>query len=59
MIAKKKPGGSPDWDDLMSQADALRLERISPEERLEKAKRLADVFRKHGRPLPSCLAALV
>ncbi len=53
---KEKPV---DWEALDLEVYNLRYERISPEERLRKARKLADIYRKAGRPLPNRLAVLV
>ena len=55
-----------DWNDIERQVrqlsragdDGVRL-RASPEEILARAQRLAEYYRKAGKPLPDTLAALV
>ncbi|MFC1848548.1 hypothetical protein ACFLXV_04495, partial [Chloroflexota bacterium] len=46
-------------DDLELEAFNLRFERMSPEDRLRKARELAITFRKHRQPLPDGLADLI
>ena len=48
-----------DWDALDLEVRNLRYEQISPEERLRKAGKLAEIYRKAGKPLPNSLAVLV
>ena len=48
-----------DWDVLDLEVHNLRYEHISPEERLKKAEKLAEIYRKAGKPLPNRLAILV
>ena len=48
-----------DWDALDLEVHNLRYEQISPEERLKKAEKLAEIYRKAGKPLPNSLAVLV
>ncbi len=53
---KEKPVN---WDAMDREVYNLRYERISPDERLKKAGRLAEIYRKAGKPLPDRLAVLV
>ena len=57
-MAKKKSRPI-DWDALDIEVYNLRYERISPEERLKKASKLAAIYRQAGKPLPDRLAVLV
>ena len=72
-MAKAKPKrhperseGAPDWNNIERRVRSLsrhsdegvRL-RASPEEILAEAQRLAEYYRKAGKPLPDTLAALV
>lgn len=44
-----------DWDSLELQAFNLKFARMSPDDRVRHAERLAATFRKHGEPLPHSL----
>ena len=72
-MAKAKPKrhperseGTPDWNDIERRVrslsrhgdEGIRIPR-SPEETLAEAQRLAEYYRKAGKPLPDTLAALV
>jgi hypothetical protein len=48
-----------DWDTLELQAFNLKFARLSPEDRIRHAERLAATFRKHGEPLPDSLAEVL
>ena len=47
-----------DWDALELEAFNLRFERISREDKLKKARRLATMFRRHNEPVPKGLKTL-
>ncbi len=55
----KKTEKKVDWNEVEQQVRDLRLKKISPEEKLKEAYRLAAVYRKVGKPLPNYIAALV
>lgn len=58
MARSRKKRKSLDWDALELQAFNLRFERISREDKLKKARRLATTFRRHNEPLPGGLKTL-
>ena len=55
MARSRKKRKSLDWDALELQAFNLRFERMSREDKLKKARRLAITFRRHNEPLPGGL----
>lgn len=61
MKLKKRSVATPvatNWDEIELQVYSLRSPRLTPEEKLAKAKFLADIYRKAGKPLPDILAIL-
>ncbi|MBM3156452.1 MAG: hypothetical protein FJ004_04120 [Chloroflexi bacterium] len=56
---KHPPMPSPLWREIEQEVYALRHLRISPEEKLARAKHYAALYRQHNRPLPDELAILV
>ncbi len=52
MVKSSRKRKSLDWDALELQAFNLRFERMSREDKLKKAQRLATTFRRHKEPLP-------
>lgn len=47
------------WQDVELQVYSLRHLPIPPEEKLQRATKLAAIYRQHNRPLPDELAILV
>ena len=44
-----------DWDAMELEAFNLKYERLSPRERLRKARKLAGTYTEHNKPLPNGL----
>jgi len=47
-----------DWDALELEAFNLRFERMSREDKLKRARRIATTFRRHNEPVPEGLKTL-
>jgi hypothetical protein len=47
-----------DWDALELEAFNLRFERMSREDKLKRARRIATTFRRHNEPMPKGLKKL-
>jgi len=59
-MAKSRNRNKPiDWDALELEAFNLRFERMSPEEKVNRARELAAKFRKHNQPLPTEIKRLL
>jgi hypothetical protein len=58
MARSRRKRKSLDWDALELRAFNLRFERLSREDKLKKARRLATTFRRHNEPLPRGLKTL-
>ena len=56
---EKKADQIVDWNEIERQLRELRFKKIPPEEKLKEAMRIADIYRKAGKPLPNYIAALV
>ncbi|MCJ7523278.1 MAG: hypothetical protein MUP21_13825, partial [Dehalococcoidia bacterium] len=59
MAKSRNRGKSVDWDALELEAFNLRYERMSSEEKANRARQLAAKFRKHNQPLPAEIARLL
>ncbi len=55
----KKTQKKIDWNEIERQVRDLRTAKLSPEEKLKEARRLADLYVQAGKPLPNYIAALV
>jgi hypothetical protein len=47
-----------DWDALELEVFNLRFERVSREDKLKRARRIATTFRRHNEPMPKGLKTL-
>jgi len=59
MAGESSEKRSIDWDALELQAFNLKFARLSPEDKIRHAERLASTFRRHGEPLPGSLADML
>ena len=55
----KKTQKKIDWNEIERQVRDLRTAKLSPEEKLKEARRLADLYVRAAKPIPNYLSALI